>query len=164
MSAQPPVLVPRPPARPAEAEIMRRAESMARLFDRLVGLPGSELGIGLDALIGLIPVVGDFGAGFASLYIVVQAIRLKVPAVVVARMLLNIGVDSLIGLVPFLGDIGDVLFQSNLKNMKLLRAHAGGGKSTKGDWLVVGTAMLVVVALIALPTILLIFLGRSLFQ
>jgi hypothetical protein len=166
MPAKPPVLVRRPPPGPPnQQEIIRRAEAVARVLDRWVGVPGSNLGFGLDALIGLfLPVVGDFATGFASLYIVVQAIRVKVPAVVIARMLLNIAVDELIGLVPFLGDIGDVFFQSNLKNMKLLRAHAGGGKSTTGDWLVVGTALLVVLALIALPTILLYFLTRNLFQ
>ena len=161
MPEQPPAA----PRRPEDEAIIRRADHLARVLDRWVGIPGSDLGVGVDSIVGfLLPGVGDLATGFASLFIVFQAIRLKVPAVVIARMLLNIGLDELIGLVPFLGDIADVFFQSNLKNMKLLREHAGGGKSTAGDWLVVGGILALVLMLIALPTILLYFLVRGLWQ
>jgi hypothetical protein len=123
-------------------------------MDRLVGIPGSSVGIGLDAIIGAVfPVAGDAIGGVAGLYVVVQAIRARVPAIVIARMLLNIGLDALVGVIPVLGDIADVFFQSNAMNVKLLEHHAGGGKSTRSDWLVVVAALGFVVLVFAIPLI-----------
>jgi len=148
-------------AQPAQAarprsieEALERAKKFARVMDRLLGIPGSEIGIGLDALIGaIIPVAGDAAGGVAGLYIVWQAMRARVPAIVVARMLLNLALDALIGVVPVVGDIADVFFQANTMNLKLMEKHAGGGRSTRGDWVVVGGAFGVVTALFALPLI-----------
>lgn len=145
--------MPEPEPKQYEEQI-RGAREFARWMDRLVGIPGSELGIGVDAIVGaLVPVGGDVLCGFASLYVVVQAIRARVPAIVIARMLLNIGLDALIGVVPILGDIADVFFQSNKMNLKLLEKHAGGGRSTTGDWLVVSLTMGFAIVAIALPVV-----------
>lgn len=152
----PPARRPGGPGGPRDlAGIVAGAERVARTLDRLVGLPGRDAGIGLDAILGFfLPFVGDLGTGLASLYVIVAAIRARVPPVVIARMLLNIGLDELIGWVPILGDIGDIFFQSNLRNLKLLREHAGGTRSTTGQWLVVGGALVLVLGLIALPMVL----------
>ncbi len=150
------------PAAGSIEEAVEHARKFARLMDRLVGIPGSQVGIGLDAIIGLLPVGGDAAGGVAGLYVIYQAIRAKVPAIVIARMLLNLGLDALIGVVPVVGDIADIFFQANTMNVKLLEHHAGGGKSTRTDWIIVGAAFGFVVAVFALPLIALAVIGWSL--
>jgi hypothetical protein len=135
-------------------QAIEHARKFARIMDRLIGIPGSEVGIGLDAIVGaIIPVGGDAIGGVAGLYVVLQAIRAKVPAIVIARMLLNIGLDALLGVVPVVGDIADVFFQSNKMNLRLLEHHAGGGKSTSTDWIIVGGAFGFVMLVFAIPLI-----------
>lgn len=153
----PPPSPPSPLPPPPEVQaVLQKADRFARLLDRAVGLPGSSVGIGLDAVIGLLlPVAGDVATGTASLYIVVQAVRLKVPPIVIARMLLNIAIDELIGMIPVAGDLFDVFFQSNLMNAKLLREHQGGRPGDTGDWLVVFGALTIALAAILLPGMLL---------
>jgi Domain of unknown function (DUF4112) len=144
-------------------EPIEKAREFARVMDRLVGLPGSEIGVGLDAVVGaLVPVGGDVVGGFASLYVVWQALRAKVPAIVIARMLLNIGLDALIGLIPIVGDIADVFFQANRMNLKLLEKHAGGGQSTRADWLVVSLTMGFALVAIASPVVAMFAVGQLL--
>jgi hypothetical protein len=155
------------PARPAAeyAQLIDGARRFARVMDRLVGIPGSEVGVGLDALIGaILPVVGDAAGGLASLYLVVQALRARVPLIVIARMLLYIGLDALIGVVPVVGDIADVFFQSNRYSLALIEKHAGGRASTRGDWLFVGVTVGVGLVLAAAPVAALTYLGLRLFH
>lgn len=78
---------------------------------------------GLDALIGLIPVVGDLSTSGVSLYLILEAHRMGVPNFVILRMVLNIAIESLIGMIPFVGDAFDVYWKSNLKNVQLLEAY-----------------------------------------
>ena len=131
-------------------------ERFARLFDRVIGIPGSKLGIGLDPIIGFVfPVVGDVATGLASLYVPVQAIRARVPPIIVARMLVNITLDEFIGWFPIAGDIADVFFQSNLMNLELMKKHAGGTTpTTSGDWLYVFGTLTLALVVIALPMLL----------
>src|SRR6476646_12005369 len=84
-----------------------RARGLARLLDDLIRIPGTNIGIGLDPIIGLIPGVGDMLGGLMSSYILLVAAREGVPASVLARMLGNIAVDSLVGVIPVLGDLFD---------------------------------------------------------
>jgi hypothetical protein len=135
--------------------LIAKAERFARLFDRIVGVPGRDAGIGLDALLGFfLPVAGDLATGTASLYVVLQAVYLKVPPIVIARMLLNIAVDELIGMIPVAGDLFDVFFQANMKNVKLLKEHQGGRQAGAGDWLFVFGALTLALAAIMLPGVL----------
>jgi hypothetical protein len=144
-------------------EEIARARAFARWMDRLVGIPGSEVGIGLDALVGaLIPVGGDLLGGAAALYLIVVGVRARVPRVVLMRMLLNIGLDALIGVVPVLGDVADVFFQANARNVKLIERHKGGASSTRGDWLFVALTVGVALLAVAAPTIALFFVVQRL--
>ena len=107
-----------------EAErTLLRLEALARLMDSAFVIPGTTIKMGLDGIIGLLPVVGDAVAGLVSTYLIWEARRLNVPKWVLARMLANTMFDTVIGSVPVLGDAFDVLFRANLRNMALLRRH-----------------------------------------
>jgi hypothetical protein len=109
-----------PQRRPADART--RVHRLARLMDSSVRLPGG-FRIGVDGIIGLVPVVGDFAAAGASLYIVAQVARAGVPASGLARMVLNVELDAVVGAIPLLGDVFDVAFKANLRNAKLMDTY-----------------------------------------
>jgi hypothetical protein len=111
---------------PDNEALLRQLDRLARLLDERFVIPGTNVRAGLDALIGLIPGVGDLVTGGLSIYILLQARRFKLPWHVQARMLANIGVDVLVGSVPIFGDVFDVAFRSNRRNMNLLRRHLAG--------------------------------------
>jgi hypothetical protein len=86
-------------------------------------LPGTRIPIGLDAVMGFVPVVGDLAAGAMGMYLVWEARNLGLPKWKIARMLVNVGVDTAIGAVPLVGDLFDFVFRSNSKNLRLLKRH-----------------------------------------
>ena len=94
--------------------------NLAWLLDNSIQIPIINYRIGLDAIIGLIPGLGDMAGLLISSVIVIQAIRLGAPSATLLQMVLNIAIEALIGLVPMLGDIFDATFKSNLRNMRLL--------------------------------------------
>jgi hypothetical protein len=102
---------------------IRRIERFSRLMDNRVYIPGTRIGLGLDALIGVIPGIGDLLGVGLSLYILIEATRLGVPAGIRLKMLGNILLDGLVGLVPVLGDALDVAWQANQRNLKLLNDY-----------------------------------------
>lgn len=102
---------------------LARLEALARLMDSIVRIPGTEVRIGVDALIGLIPVVGDLASQVVSSYLIWEARQLGASRLVIARMIANSAIDTLLGAVPVAGDAFDVMFRANLKNIALLRAH-----------------------------------------
>lgn len=101
---------------------LARLERLARLLDNAVKLPVVG-GIGLDALLGLVPVAGDLTSGAIGVHLIVKAVRLGAPRAIVAQMIANVCVDLALGALPVVGDIGDVFFRANQKNMQLLREH-----------------------------------------
>jgi hypothetical protein len=106
----------------------------------------------LDPLFGLIaPGVGDLVTAGFGLYLVVLAIRLRLPAVVITRMILNLGVDALLGSFPILGDLFDVAFKANAKNLVLLEARYETGRYSAKDLLLVVGALLLLFAALILP-------------
>jgi len=116
---------------------------------------------GLDALIGLVPGIGDLATPVFTLLVLATGVRMRVPAVVLARMALNAGIDALVGLVPIAGDLADVGWKANLKNLDLLERHAvPGTPASRGDvWFVAAGVglMLLVVALALIPIVLLVY-------
>ena len=104
-------------AREVDVELSRR---LARILDDAVTVPGTRFGIGLDAVIGLVPGIGDFVGSALSGVIVRDAIRARVPMRVLARMGLNLVVDALLGIVPGVGDVADVVHRATRKNVRLL--------------------------------------------
>jgi hypothetical protein len=126
----------------------------ATLLDAAFRVPGTTFRFGLDAIIGLIPGAGDIGTAFFSVMILLHAVRLKVPKVVLGRMLINSALDMLAGTIPIVGDLFDAGYKANLKNMGLLERHAQPGVApSRSDRIAVGIA-LTLLALIAIVPIL----------
>lgn len=128
------------PSQQEEAELLI-IRGIAKVMDEAVTIPNTNFKVGLDALLGLLPVVGDLGSAAIGAYLLRAAARLNVPTVVIARMLLNLLIDAAIGMVPFVGDYLDVLYKANAKNARLiLDAVENRGASTRGGWLkLIGT-------------------------
>jgi len=119
-------------------EIEEGLENLSRYLDGLFRVPGTGWRFGLDAIIGLIPNVGDTITSFASFYILLAGVRYGVPKITLLRMALNIGLDYLVGTIPFIGDAFDFFWKSNKRNMDLIRERATGkDKGTTSDYLFV---------------------------
>jgi hypothetical protein len=109
-------------ARPrSREERVARLDALATLLDTAFILPGTKVRFGFDALIGLVPGIGDAITTAISLYIVHEARQLGAPAHLILRMLANVAVDGFVGAVPLVGDAFDVLWRANRRNVRLLR-------------------------------------------
>ncbi|MGH8445687.1 MAG: DUF4112 domain-containing protein, partial [Solimonas sp.] len=91
-----------------------------------IAVPGTSWRIGAESLIGLIPGVGDAAGAVLGSYFVVEALRLRAPGGLVARMVGNVAFDMVLGVVPVVGDIADFAFKSNSRNLRLLNTHLDG--------------------------------------
>ena len=111
---------PRPRSR---AERIARIDALANLLDTAFIIPGTNIRFGFDAMIGLIPGIGDAITTLMSLYIVREARELGAPRHLIARMLVNVALDGVVGAVPLLGDAFDVIWRANRRNMALLQNH-----------------------------------------
>jgi hypothetical protein len=112
------------PVRPrTRKERIARIEALATLLDTALVIPGTNLRFGFDALIGLVPGIGDAVTTALSLWLVKEARALGAPGHLVARMLGNIAIDGVVGAVPLLGDVFDLVWKSNRRNLHLLRRH-----------------------------------------
>ena len=100
-----------------------RIEMLERILERAFVIPGINRGVGLDAILGLVPVAGDVIAGAMGLYLVWEARNLGMSKWTLARMLGNVGVDTAVGAVPLVGDVFDFLFRSNSKNLRIVKRH-----------------------------------------
>lgn len=105
------------------ASVRRRVEAMERLLERSFTLPGTNYPIGLDSVVGLVPVVGDFVTAAMGAYIVWEARNLGMPRWKIWRMAGNLAFDTAIGAVPLVGDAFDVMFKSNTRNLRIIRRH-----------------------------------------
>jgi hypothetical protein len=128
------------------ASAERRIGRVTKVLDELISVPGTSTKVGLDPVIGLIPIVGDAVAALVGGWVILEASRFGVPRVVLARMVLNLTVDLAIGAIPLLGDLYDVVFHSNSRNLELFRRHAlDPAASTRGEQaLFIGLALLIV--------------------
>ena len=139
------------------------AVSLARLLDDAVLIPGTHVGIGLDAIVGFfLPTLGDAATGLCSLALLVLGFQMRVPRVVLLRMVFNIALDTLLGSVPLVGDVFDLFWRSNRKNLLLLQRYEQrpDRPASLGDYLIVALGILLVVLAVALPIV----LGVALFR
>ena len=112
----------------------RRIGRVTHALDELVAVPGTPIRVGLDPVIGLIPVVGDAVSAVMGMWVIGEAARFGVPRLVLGRMAVNLVVDLAIGAIPLLGDIFDFAFRSNSANLELFRRHAlDPDASTRGE-------------------------------
>lgn len=115
-----------------ELDIVR---NIRKVMDEAVGVPGTRIKFGLDAILGLIPGVGDVSSAAVGAYLLKAAHNLGVPTVVMVRMLANLGIDALIGLVPLIGDYLDVLYKANAKNARLIEEAVVNRETTaRASW------------------------------
>ena len=103
--------------------VRRRIAAMEQLLERSFVIPGINRAIGLDALAGLVPVLGDVITAAMGAYIVWEASNLGMPKWKLWRMAGNIALDTALGAIPVAGDLFDVLFRSNTRNLKIVRRH-----------------------------------------
>ena len=132
---------------PRDLVALRR---FAYLMDEAFTIKGLPFKIGLDALIGLIPGVGDVIGGLMSTWIVIGALRHRVPARIIMRMLFNIAVDLIFGAVPVAGDLFDFLYEENMKNMRLLEKHRDRRRPPRSMAAIAFVATLIVLFVIAM--------------
>ena len=124
-------------------------DDLAYYLDGFFRVPGTGWRFGLDALIGLIPNVGDTLTSFASFYILVAGVRYGVPKITLLRMAFNIGLDYVVGMVPFVGDAFDFVWKANKQNMDLIRTRAAGkGKGKTSDYIFVFALIALLIAIL----------------
>jgi hypothetical protein len=153
------------PGGAANPGAVSRARGLARLLDDLIRIPGTNVRLGLDPLIGLIPGLGDVLGGAMSSYILLVAAQEGAPTSVLIRMLGNIGLDSLVGVVPVVGDLFDVSVKSNRRNVDLLERYLGSPKETKAASrgavaLILLAVVLIIIGVIAAGVWIVKLLGR----
>lgn len=138
-------------------EIRAVADLIAKLLDSAFYIPGTNIRIGLDPLLGLIPGIGDLVSNLIGSSLLVFATRLGVPRIVIFRMALNIFTNMLLGAIPGVGDLFSIWFRSNIRNAQLLRRYCKPypPTSTIIDWVyVIGLIIgMLIVTIILLFTI-----------
>ena len=107
----------------ATEQSVARLEAVAKVMDGVLAVPGTNIRLGVDALIGLVPGIGDVISGLISSYLIWEARQLGAPRWLIGRMMANTLLDTTVGAIPILGDAFDVMFRANMKNMALLRRH-----------------------------------------
>jgi hypothetical protein len=144
--------------RPASADLdlLRR---WAVLLDSIFVIPGTNIRFGVDAIVGLVPGLGDVVAPVFTIAVLATGLRMRVPAIVLARMVLNAGIDMLIGLVPILGDLADIAWKADLRNVALLERHARPGvPPSSSDYAFVMVCIALVILIAVVPVLVLFWL------
>jgi hypothetical protein len=109
---------------------VQRLRTLSHLLDDSIPVPGTGFRFGIDALIGLLPGVGDAAGAALSAYVLLEAGRLGVPRATLLRMAGNVAIEAVVGAVPFLGDLFDAGWKANLRNLRLVEAHLGDPRAT----------------------------------
>lgn len=129
---------------------LSRLRAIARVFDELVRIPGTNMRFGLDAIIGLLPGGGDLVGGAVSAYAILVAARMGAPASVILRMGLNIAIDTVVGAIPLLGDLFDASWKANRKNVALLEKYTAAPADVRRGSMAVVASTLIVLALLVI--------------
>jgi hypothetical protein len=136
-------------------------------MDDLFRVPVLGWRFGLDALVGLIPGFGDTATSLVSFYILISAVRYRVPKITLLRMAFNIAIDYVIGSLPVVGDVADAWWKSNHMNVDLLRRRATvvgeeARSARMSDWVFVGGIIVGLTALAIASAVVSIYLGIKL--
>lgn len=110
-------------AGPGREDSLRRMDVVAHVLDTAFAIPGTKQRVGIDAIIGLVPGIGDLVTTVLSSYVIWEARQLGLPRHVIARMLVNLGIHGVVGSIPIAGDVFAALFRVNRRNMRIVRAH-----------------------------------------
>jgi hypothetical protein len=126
-------------AGPSREDAMARITLVAKLMDSAFLIPGLNRRVGLDAVLGLVPGVGDALSAALASYIIWEARQLGLPRWKIVRMIGNVAADTAIGAIPFAGDVFDVFFKANERNLRIIHEHLGTPK--RGPVEIDGTAV-----------------------
>jgi hypothetical protein len=138
-----------PPKPSLDEATLDHLRGLGRLLDGAIEIPGTRIRVGLDPLIGLVPVVGDWVGGVLAGYIVIRAAGLGASGATLLRMLGNLAIDALVGTIPVLGDIFDLTFRANERNLRLLDAHVKApARQGRADLMVVLGVTLAVLGIV----------------
>ncbi|MDY0058705.1 MAG: DUF4112 domain-containing protein [Myxococcota bacterium] len=135
-----------------------------RQLDDVVRIPGTQVGVGWDALVGLaVPAVGDGLTGLGSVSLLLLALRQRVPTATLIRMVIHIALDVALGCLPVVGDVFDLFWRSNRRNLRLLERCQAETKphATTGDYLVAGAGIGLAVLAAFLPLLWLYVIGTT---
>ena len=138
------------------AERIARLRRVSEYFDSAFEIPGTDYRVGIDPLLGLLPVVGDAPGVAVSAYVVAEAAALGVPRATLARMLFNVIVDAVFGSLPVVGDAFDAAWKANVRNVRLLEARADapdGAPDRQFLFAVAAAVFVLVLALVAAATV-----------
>jgi hypothetical protein len=131
----------------------------AVLLDSQFRVPGTNIRFGLDAIIGLIPGIGDISTPIFAGLLLLQGVRMRLPLVVQARMVLNAAIDMALGFVPLFGDLADIGFKANLRNLALLERHSTRGvPPSRSDYIFVVVCLIVLAFVAVAPIVALLWL------
>jgi hypothetical protein len=154
---------------PHEGQLLQlaRIRSISDLWDRAFGIPGTKWRVGLESVVGLLPVGGDVVGFGISIYILWQVVQFNLPKTILIRMVFNIAIDALVGSVPILGDLFDVTWKANTKNVNLLESHLQQpSQSRRTDrrflWLLFGGLLLVFLTLLVATAVVLFLVLKAL--
>ena len=132
----------------------------ARIFDSAFRIPGTQITFGIDPILGVFPGIGDLVSPVFSLFLLWHGARLRVPKIVLARMVLNAAIDAGVGAIPVVGDLFDFAWKANEWNLALLEKHAmPGQRASSVDWLFVIVCCMVVILIALIPILVLYALG-----
>jgi hypothetical protein len=112
-----------PPLGTDPHSVRQRIEAMEKILERLFVIPGINKPIGLDVILDIVPGIGTLSAAALGSYIAWEARNLGMSKWQIARMGGNIGFDMLLGLIPWIGAIPDLFFQSNTRNLRIIKRH-----------------------------------------
>jgi hypothetical protein len=147
------------------ANPMEHLESLAWMLDSSIQLPGTRFRIGLDSLIGLVPVLGDIVGAALSSYILWVASSMGVPRVTLLRMALNVALESAAGIVPGFGDLFDMAWKANKRNVEILKQHRSDPQGARRrDWVFIVLLLAALLAVVALLTWAAFAVGRALLR
>lgn len=121
-------------AQPTPQKALNDISSLARLMDSQFKVPGTNWRFGLDAIIGLIPGVGDLSTFAVSGYMLWMMANNGASGYVMARMVINVLIDALIGSIPLIGDLFDFYYKANMRNLRLMEEHYRHGRHRGGAW------------------------------
>jgi hypothetical protein len=161
MALDPEILPPRVRTSAATDEAL---DHLATLLDDAFQIPGTRIRYGLDAIIGLIPGLGDIVTGLMSMIIVFVGWQRGIPKITQARMMMNIVIDTAVGAIPIFGDAFDVAWKANRMNIRLLKraSEAPSRRNTLADWFFFLVLLVIAFLIVAAPVVLLITIARKL--
>jgi Domain of unknown function (DUF4112) len=154
---------------PPEHQLLKLSQlrTISDLWDRAFGIPGTKWRVGLESLMGLLPVGGDVVGLGISIYILWHVVQFDLPKSMLLRMVFNIAIDALVGSVPLFGDLFDITWKANTKNVNLLESHLQQPhQSRKADrrflWLLFGGLLTVLIALMVVAVVVLTLVVKAL--